>query len=111
MAETLEAGGENTTKNRSKISTAAPKHNGKTFLCSSVSKQGIATHCRERQSKLDKGVAGLGLFVFIRYGNIYNALFFLLFLAVVIVQVIQGTGGQDKQRSADPGDIVKIDKP
>ena len=99
MAETLEAGGENTTKNRSKISTAAPKHNGKTFLCAAF------------QTKLDKGVAGLGLFVFIRYGNIYNALFFLLFLAVVIVQVIQGTGGQDKQRSADPGDIVKIDKP
>ena len=43
--------------------------------------------------------------------HIYNALFFLLFLAVVIVQVIQGAGGQDKQRSADPGDIVKIDKP
>lgn len=82
MAETLEAGGENTTKNRSKISTAAPKHNGKTFLCAAFQNR-HCTHCRERQSKLDKGVAGLGLFVFIRYGNIYNALFFLLFLAVV----------------------------
>lgn len=81
------------------------------LFCAQRFKTGHCTHCRERQSKLDKGVAGLGLFVFIRYGNIYNALFFLLFLAVVIVQVIQGAGGQDKQRSADPGDIVKIDKP